>query len=94
MLLAVGATVAVIDGEKLRLFRKPGQPGESKLVALEEPDISGEKKGSGARHGSSAANPGESRLEEDSFVAPVAAWLNTQALGKGFESLAVEVAKA
>lgn len=92
MLLAVGATVAVIDGEKLRLFRNTGQPGEPKLVALEEPDLSGENKSSGARHASSAANPDESRLEEDSFVAAVADWLNTQALGKGFESLAVVAA--
>lgn len=92
MLLAVGATVAVMDGEKLRLFRNTGQPGEPKLVALEEPELRGENKSSGARHASSAANPDDSRLEEDSFVAAVAAWLNNQALGQGFESLAVVAA--
>jgi protein required for attachment to host cells len=89
MILAAGATVAVIDGEKLRLFRNTGQVGALKLVALEEPELSGENKTSGSRHASSAANPDDSRLEEDSFVAAVAGWLNTQALGKGFEALAV-----
>ena len=92
MLLAVGATVAVIDGEKLRLFRNNGLVGAPKLVALEEPDLSGANKGSGSRHASSAANPDDSRLEEDSFVAAVADWLNTQALNRGFESLAIVAA--
>jgi protein required for attachment to host cells len=77
MVLAVGATVAVIDGQKLLLLRNTGQPGELKLVALAEPDIHGENKSSGARHTSSAANPDDSRLEEDSFAAAVAAWLNS-----------------
>jgi len=92
MQLPAGATVAVIDGEKLRLFRDTGKDGTIKLVALVEPDLSGDNKGSGARHASSAANPDDSRLEEDSFVASVAAWLNSQALGKGFEALAVVAA--
>jgi protein required for attachment to host cells len=78
-----------MDGEKLRLFRNTGQLGAPKLALLEEPDLSGENKASGARHASSSANPDDSRLEEDSFVASVAVWLNTQALGKGFEALAV-----
>ncbi|MES2713350.1 MAG: host attachment protein [Pseudomonadota bacterium] len=89
MLLPLGATVAVIDGEKLRLFRNTGKVGAPELIALETPELSGENKSSGGRHASSAANPDDSRLEEDSFVASVAAWLNTQALGKGFEALAV-----
>ena len=89
MLLPLDATVAVIDGEKLRLFRNTGKVGAPKLVALEEPELSSENKASGSRHGSSAANPDSSRLEEDSFVAAVAGWLNTQALGKGFEAIAI-----
>ena len=92
MLLPVDATVAVIDGEKLRLFRNTGKVGQPKLVALEEPELSSKNKASGARHTSSAANPDDSRLEEDSFVVAVAGWLNTQALGKGFETLAVVAA--
>ena len=92
MLLPMNATVAVIDGEKLRLFRNTGQAGAPKLVALEEPSLSGDNKSSGSRHASSAANPDDSRLEEDSFVVAVAGWLNSQALGKGFEALAVVAA--
>jgi len=92
MLLPVDATVAVIDGEKLRLLRNTGIAGEPKLVELEEPTLSGDNKSSGARHASSSANPDASRLEEDSFVVAVAGWLNTQALGKGFEALAVVAA--
>ena len=92
MQLTVGATVAVIDGEKLRLFRNTGKAGEPKLIALQEPELSSDNKGSGARHASSAANPDDSRLEEDSFVVAVAGWLNTQALGKTFEALAVVAA--
>lgn len=92
MILPAGATVAVLDGEKLRLFRNHAQVGSLKLVALEEPELSGENKASGRRHASSAANPDNSRLEEDSFVAAVAAWLNGQALTKGFESLAIVAA--
>lgn len=89
MLLPAGATVAVIDGEKLRLFRNVGKVGAPELIALEEPKLSSENKASGARHASSAGNPDDSRLEEDSFVVAVAGWLNSQALGKGFETLAV-----
>ncbi|MDB5411862.1 MAG: putative attachment-related protein [Rubritepida sp.] len=61
-------------------------------MALEAPELSSENKASGARHTSSASNPDDSRLEEDSFVAAVAGWLNTQALGNGFEALAVVAA--
>ena len=92
MELTVGATVAVIDGEKLRLFRNTGQAHAPKLVALQEPELSGDNKSSGGRHASSAANPDDSRLEEDSFVAAVAGWLNEQALGKGFDAVAIVAA--
>jgi protein required for attachment to host cells len=89
MQLPVDATVAVIDGEKLRLFRNTGEPGAPKLVALEEPQLGSENKSSGSRHSSSSANNNDSRLDEDSFVVAVAGWLNTQALGKGFDEVAV-----
>lgn len=92
MLLPVNATVAVIDGEKLRLFRNGGLPDAPKLIELEEPSLSGDNKSSGARHASSAANPDDKRLEEDSFVVAVAGWLNSQVMGKAIESLAVVAA--
>lgn len=92
MLLPMGATVAVLDGEKLRIFRNTGKVGAPKLVALEEPDLKSDNKSSGSRHASSAANPDDSRLEEDSFVVAVAGWLNAQALGGTFDALAVVAA--
>jgi protein required for attachment to host cells len=89
MILPMNATVAVIDGEKLRLFRNTGKQGAPSLVALEEPVLSSDNKSSGARHASSAGNPDDSRLEEDSFVVAVADWLNNQALGNTFDAIAV-----
>ncbi len=89
MELPNGATVAVLDGEAFRLFRNTGDGAASKLTALETPKVSGDNKGSGARHASSAANPDDSRLEEDSFVAAVAAHLNAGTMGNGITALVV-----
>ena len=77
MLLPAGTTVAVADGEKLVLLRNTG--GDAlKLTAQPTPSLSGDNKSGGAHHGSSAANPDDSRLEEDSFAAATAAWLNRE----------------
>ena len=77
MKLPKGATVAVADGETLLLFRNSGEQ-DIKLEALPHPAIGGDNHSSGVRHQSSSANPGESRMEEDSFAAATAAWLNGQ----------------
>lgn len=91
MKLPKGATVAVADGETLRLFRNGGEH-EIKLDALPQPTLGGENHSSGVRHGSSSANPGESRMEEDSFAAATADWLNGQALTGKIDALVVVAA--
>ena len=89
MLLAHGTVVAVADGEKLILFRNTGTETEPKLSSLATETPSGDNKGAGTRHHSSAANPDDSRLAEDSFAAATAALLNTQALNGKFDALFV-----
>jgi protein required for attachment to host cells len=77
MILPAGTTVAVADGKQLVLLRNTG--GDAlKLTAQPKPSLSGDNKSGGAHHGSSAANPDDSRLEEDSFAAATAEWLNRE----------------
>ncbi len=80
MQLPRGATVAVADGEKLNLFRNTGDEANPKLTVLPAADVASDNKGSGARHQSSAANPDNSQVEEDSFSAGIADMLNRQVL--------------
>ena len=89
MQLAHGTVVAVADGEKLVMYRNSGTDAEPSLTALPVGDISSENKGSGGRHGSSSANPGDSRMEEDGFAAGTAEMLNKQALANKFDHLVV-----
>jgi protein required for attachment to host cells len=89
MQLAHGTVIAVIDGEKLNLYRNTGTEAELKLAAVEVPTPSGDNKSAGTRHHSSGANPDVSRLEEDSFAAAAAAMLNKQALENAFDALVV-----
>ena len=76
MILPTGATVAVADGETVRLFHNTGvKPGVHLVeitVALPAPAHSG----SGARHHTGSANPDGRRLAEDNFAAATAAFLN------------------
>ncbi len=80
MQLPKGTTVAVADGEILKLFRNTGDATNPKLIALPGSDVSSHNKGSGARHQSSSANPDNSQVEEDSFAAGIAGLLNRQVL--------------
>lgn len=89
MLLPKGATIAVADGEKLHLYRNSGDEAHPKLTALPEPAIGGDNKSAGVRHPSSSANPNDSRLEEDSFAAATAGWLNKQVLEGKIDNLFV-----
>jgi protein required for attachment to host cells len=89
MQLPKGATVAVADGAKLHLYRNTGDEAHPKLAALPEPAIGGDNKGAGARRSSGAANPDHGRLEEDSFAAATAAWLNQEVLGHRIDALVV-----
>lgn len=89
MLLPRNAIVAVADGEKLVLFRNGGDETAPKLTSLPVPDVSSENKGSGLGHHSSAANPDDSQLEEDSFAAGTAALLNKQVLDGKISDLVI-----
>ncbi|MET3792902.1 host attachment protein [Aquamicrobium terrae] len=80
MILPHDAIVAVVDGEKLRLFRNRAPAPNIRLVELDVPEIDAVNQGSGMRHRSVAANPDEARLREDDFAAAVAGFLNRMAL--------------
>ncbi len=89
MLLSTDAFVAVVDGEKLKLFRNDGENGTANLIAMSVPDVDRDNKGSGARHHSSAANPDDSQQDEDGFAAGVAEMLNAQVLAGHIGALIV-----
>lgn len=92
MQLAHDTLVAVIDGEKLLLLRNAGTEAAPSLQAVPVEAPLGDNKGAGTRHHSSAANPSDAQLEEDSFAAAAAAMLNKRALEGGFEHLVVVAA--
>ncbi len=92
MLIPHGTTIAVIDGAGLKLFRNSGEETQPKLAALPAPSLAAHSKDSGKRHRSSSANPDERLVEEDSFIAGVADWLNQQALEGKIEHLVVVAA--
>jgi protein required for attachment to host cells len=92
MQLPKETTVAVADGEKLKLFRSTGGETNPKLTALPGLDVSSDNKGSGARHQSSSANPDNSQVEEDSFAAGIADLLNQQVLDGKVTDLIIIVA--
>jgi protein required for attachment to host cells len=89
MNLEKGTTIVIVDGEKLNLFDVVDIGSPPELAARAAPDLSGDNKSSGTRHSSSAANPDDSRLEEDSHVVAVVDWLNNQVLGGKIASLVV-----
>jgi len=92
MLIPHAAVIAVADGEKLRLFRNAGTDAAPKLEPMPEVSPSGDNKGAGVRHSTSAANPNDSQLEEDSFAAATAAWLNHEAQAGRIKDLVVVAA--
>lgn len=89
MILPTGATVAVLDGHRLRLFRNKGHEPTIDLAVLSDPDLKGYHAGSGGRHRSTPTNPDTSRLQEDDFIAAVGAFLNQSALENTIQSLVV-----
>jgi len=86
------AIIAVVDGEKLNMFRNSGDEATPSLTAMADADISTENRGSGGRHQNSSANPSESQLEEDSFAAGTAEMLNKRVLDGKIESLIIVAA--
>lgn len=84
-----GTLIAVIDGARLELYRNSGQEARPTLSPLPTPDLPERGSDSGKRHRASTANPDRHLLDEDSFIASAAAWLNRQALEGGIDRLVV-----
>ena len=87
MILPNGALVAVVDGERLSLFKNTGHT-DPVLTVIEAPAMADRASGSPGRH-SSAANPDNDTQAEDGYATGVAELLNGWALGGKFESLLV-----
>ena len=87
MKLSKGALVAVVDGEKLALFRNEGGV-EIRLKAIENPPIEDRVSGSAGRR-SSEANPDNDTQAEDGFAMGVADALNHMVLTHKAEALLV-----
>src|SRR3954462_1820303 len=88
MILPTGATVAVADGETIRLFHNMGVKPGVHLVEITAAPLGPARAGSGARHHTGSANPGR-RLVEDDFAAATAAFLNKLSLDGTIKHLVV-----
>jgi protein required for attachment to host cells len=88
MLLPHGTVVAVVDGEKLELYRNGGNEAAPDLARMDAPKLDEHNGDAGARHISSSANPGH-LLGEDAHAAAVVGWLNQHVTSKEIEHLIV-----
>jgi len=89
MLLPQGATIAVADGETVRLFHNGGDGITPQLHALPHPEIIGAASDAGERHHGGSANPSYRQLREDGFAAATAAFLNKQVLDGKVQALVI-----
>src|SRR6266536_3096853 len=89
MILPTGTTVAVTDGETVRLFHNTGVKPGVHLVEITAAPPAPVPSGSGARHHIGSANPDGRRLVEDDFAAATAAFLNKLSLEGTIEHLVV-----
>jgi protein required for attachment to host cells len=89
MILPNGATVAVADGETVRLFHNTGVKPAVHLVEITAGPPVPAHSSSGARHHTGSANPDGRRLVEDDFAAATAAFLNKLSLDGSIEHLVV-----
>ena len=87
MKLSNGALVAVVDGEKLALFKNTNA-SDIKLTPLETPAIADRVSGSAGRR-SNEANPDNDTQAEDGFAMGVAEVLNKWVLNNKVEHLLV-----
>ena len=87
MNLPNGAMVAVVDGEKLVLFKNTGH-NDVALTALSNPEIEERASGSAGR-GSSEANPDNDTQAEDGFAMGVAEVLNKWSVTNKIDELLV-----
>src|SRR4030095_9919603 len=89
MILPIDTTVAVADGESVRLFRNMGvKPGVHLVEIAAAPPMPAHS-GAGARHHTGSANPDGRRLYEDDFAAATAAFLNKLSQDGTIEHLVV-----
>lgn len=89
MILPTGTTVAVTDGETVRLFHNTGVKHGVHLIEVTAVPPAPTRSGSGARHHTGSANPDGRRLAEDDFAAATAAFLNKLSLDGTIEHLVV-----
>ena len=88
MNLPNGAFVAVVDGEKLNLFRNTGHNLDIQLKPMATPEIPERLSGAPGRR-SSDANPDNDTQAEDGFAMGVAEVLNKWALNGKVDKLLV-----
>lgn len=91
MNLPSNTLVAVVDGEKLALFRNGGGATDVQLQAVDTPPLEERVVGSAGRI-SSDANPDNDTQAEDGFAMSVAQALNNWALKNRFDKLVVVAA--
>ena len=89
MQLPHGAVVAVVDGEKLNLFRNGGDEGALRLEAMPDLAVGVDNKGTGSRHQNSSANHDGGQQDEDNFGVGVTDVLNKQVLDGHIKNLLV-----
>lgn len=91
MMLTKGTTVAVADGEKLKLYRNSGDERDVKLVDVAH-DAVDTKAGTSGGHRSSEGNPDRTQVVEDGFSAGAVKYLNEQVLNGGIDRLVIVAA--
>lgn len=89
MQLPRGATVAVVDGEKLHLYCNGGNETDIKLTALPPANVDADHRGSDPGHQASAANPDSHQAAEDGYAIGVADILNREVLENRIAELLV-----
>jgi len=88
MILPTGATVAVADGETIRLFHNTGVKPGVHLVEITATPPAPVHANSLARHRTGSASPDGKQFEND-FAAAIAAFLNKLSLDGTIEHLVV-----
>jgi protein required for attachment to host cells len=82
-----GATIAVTDGRRLRIFRNDGDEAHLKLHEMAEPRVETHGHGATRAHHGGNPNPAERRQEESGHATAVAHYLNGQVLAGHISSL-------
>ena len=88
MKLPKGATVAVADGEKFRLFQNTGDEANVTLTAASHGKVDTHSH-SDAGHHSSSANPDDRQADEDAFSTGTIEYLNTEVLENRISKLLI-----